>query len=405
MAVTSPPGLLKILNEFGRDSVNFSSGSGSTTTPIGTRQVHVEVWGAGGGGGAGTTGNWPYNPSGEPIFGPGGGGGAYATAVIDVDATSTTPITYTVGQGGAGQAQPNEGSSTPRAADGEPSSVTVGATTVTANGGEGAVSWLTQSDPVGSGAFNIFNQEVGTGGSPNGNNGEPGDAGQIGGSGGAALASAYTVNGLSAWFGSSASGAGGTGGTGGSSGQFTSGSAGANGLIIVRYIGNVADNNLTAFYRAGTFVPNASPNTAIATSGNLSIASFNGAALNVVAGSQPNTPTPPQPDPIEPDQVTVTISTTLGTGGTAISTNPGGAVQFTPGGNATINISNFGTSAQAPPTLTSNTCGSTGLIVEQTPGFEWTYTFPVPSSNCALQFRAGEETGGGGNGGIAPNST
>lgn len=299
-AITSPAGLLKILTEFGRDAVNFSSaGIDSTTAPTGTRLVLVEVWGAGGGGGGGTTGNWPFNPSGEPIFGPGGGGGAYACQVID-PVSGGTSISYTVGSGGSGQAQPNEGSSTPRAGSGGTSSITVGATTVSANGGQGAVSWLTESSP-GDG-YDTFNQEVGSGGSPNGNSGAVGQVGGLGGEGGAALSSSYTVNGLNAWFGSSAAGGGGFGGFGGGSGggNFSAGSAGSNGFIRVYYIGNVSVNNLTAFYRNGLFVPDASPNTAILTSDNISIASFVGAELLPACGSTSPTPTPPTAPPIAP---------------------------------------------------------------------------------------------------------
>lgn len=297
MTVTSPAGLLKIMSEFGRVATVLSSpGSSSVTAPTGTRLVLAEVWGAGGGGGAGTTSNWTYAPSGEPIFGPGGGGGAYACNVYSSVSGGTT-VSYTVGSGGSGQAQPNQGSSTPRANSGGSSSVTIGGTTTTANGGQGAVSWLTESQS-GQG-FDIFNQDVGDGGSPNGNPGNVGVTGGTGGGGGAALSSAYTVNGLSNWFGTSSAGAGGNGGSTGG-GTFTAGFSGSSGLVVLYFIGDVDPDNLTDFYRGGTFVPNASPNTGIATAGNISISSFVGAELNPACGSPPPSPPPPTSPPVVP---------------------------------------------------------------------------------------------------------
>lgn len=386
MTVTSPAGLLKIMSEFGRTSTVISTpGSGSVTAPTGTRIVLAEAWGAGGGGGAGTTGSWPYAPSGEPIFGPGGGGGAYACNVYSSVSGGTT-VSYTVGSGGSGQVQPNQGSSTPRAGNGGLSSVTISGTTITANGGQGAVGWLTEGDVIGNpGVYNVFNQEAGSGGSPNGNPGENGVLGG-GGGGGDALDSAYNVNGISSWFGSNSAGQGGQGGTGSTGGDpaFSEGLDGFDGLVVLYFIGNVDPDNLTDFYRNGTFVPDASPNTGIATAGNISISSFVGAKLEPECGPVPSSPSTPPPSTTltvinNPVSYTVDFDQSPSGNPFSITANPSG-------GSGSYTYS-WTVSPTNDITLTNTTQQTVNVSVQQTAiGIPYTIT-------CTVNDGSGTATG------------
>jgi hypothetical protein len=81
-------GLLTVQNSFAADCVNGVNFA-SCTVPPGVNSVLVEVWGAGAGGSRGSDGT-----------GGGGGGGSYCAARFSV--TPGSPLTLTIGVGGAG---------------------------------------------------------------------------------------------------------------------------------------------------------------------------------------------------------------------------------------------------------------------------------------------------------------
>jgi hypothetical protein len=384
MTVTSPAGLLKIMSEFGREipsTVISTVGSSNFTAPTGTRLVVAEVWGGGGGGGAGTTGNWPYNPSGEPLFGPGGGGGGYNCGIYTVSGSTT--VSYTVGGGGSGQVQPNSGGATnsPRAGSGGTSSVTINGVTTQATGGQGAVSWLTEGDPIGNpGVENVFNQEVGSGGTPKGNPGNLGGIDQTppSGEGGEELSSSYTVNGLFAWFdGTYSAGEGGRGAVGNGSGFFSAGQNGFGGLVVIYFIGDVDPNRLTDFYSGGTYVPNASPNTGIATTGNILISTFVNSAL--VPAYDPDDV--PDPDPTPPPSTTLTVINNPVSYTVDFNQNPTGT-PFNITANASGGSGSYTYSWTVVPTnditLTNTTQQTVTVDVDSTAiGFSYTITCTV----------------------------
>ena len=106
-----------ISSSYGQVTETFTV-DGSWTVPAGVTRVTIQVWGAGGGGAGGDSGN--------EDGGGGGGGGGYSTSV-DVVVVPGAVHAYTVGQGGNGGNDQQDGF------DGEASTM-LG---VTANGGAG----------------------------------------------------------------------------------------------------------------------------------------------------------------------------------------------------------------------------------------------------------------------------
>jgi len=201
-------------------------GSGNLTTGASTNTIKVRLQGAGasgGGGAAGGTGS---------AAGGGGGAGGYAEKTFTV--SPSTAYAYVVGAGGAAPAAGNNPGN-----DGNASTFTVGATTVTAQGGK-----------AGGGSLNKTTNQAIAGGAPapistNGDvngSGQPRDAGRTL----AAAVSCSGAGGSSAFGGGGVSGIGqtagnagvgyGSGGSGGgvvSGGAATAGALGQDGIIVV----------------------------------------------------------------------------------------------------------------------------------------------------------------------------
>jgi len=142
------------------NTIVYSTGS-SLTIPAGVTSVKAWAIGAGGGG-AGST-----NSDGTV----GGGGGAGGTAYFTAAVSQGNIITYTLGTGGAGGIDANNGSS------GGNTTATISGTTITGNGGAGG-EFNTDTDAAG-GLFS-----GGDGGSAGGDGkGAAGDEGGAGGGG------------------------------------------------------------------------------------------------------------------------------------------------------------------------------------------------------------------------------
>lgn len=187
--------------------------TGNWTPPTNVYLIEYRVWGAGGGGGAATSGG---------AAGAGGGAGAYAEGTLAV--TPGTPISMTVGVGGAGATSGSPG--------GNGSSSSIGSSVVCGGGTGGASTSSGSASPGGNGGS-------ATGGAINlsGNGGEPGQVQSgpgvyQGGSGGDCPLGGS--GGAGAIAGANPGGTPGGGGSGG--GPLINGSAGANGLIIIKWL-------------------------------------------------------------------------------------------------------------------------------------------------------------------------
>jgi hypothetical protein len=221
-----------------------STGAQSYTIIAGTVYVEVEMWGAGGGGGRGNVvsgrGGTTHHAAG------GGGGGAYVKHQVRIaDLRLSDTLNFTVGAGGAGDTNSNQGG----VAGGDTSIDTHKRSTttitsfssITAGGAEGGQSqglWAGATYNGDAGVAtngNITNTNGTDGGarpSSSGSNtaGAAGGAGANGGAGGAAGSTSVQI--------SSMDGAvPGGGGGGGASNDNKNGGAGANGKVIVRVYG------------------------------------------------------------------------------------------------------------------------------------------------------------------------
>ena len=181
--------------------------NGKWTCPAGVYVVQVEVIGAGGGGGG-------SNNTG----GGGGGGGGYSMAIVPV--TPATQYTFAIGVGGTGgTAAPTSGTA------GGNSTITIGATVLTANGGGLGVN----SGAGGAGGAG----GTASGGTVNttGGAGQNQPGGLIGGNGGKSEPAGVSATGDAAiGEAGSTQGAGGAGG-----GNVNVGGDGAHGAIIFRW--------------------------------------------------------------------------------------------------------------------------------------------------------------------------
>lgn len=183
------------------------AGGGTWTAPAGVKCVEIELIGGGGGGGGNNGGG---------SNGGGGGGGGYTRALVAV--TSGTSYTYAIGAGGTAGAIGGGGA-------GGNSSMTIGATSLVANGGSGG-------DGDGGGGAG------GAGGTASG-----GDINSTGGTGGAAGGAIGGVGGIVTPIGISAAGSASTtvgitgqhSGAGGSGAVNANGGAGADGALIIRW--------------------------------------------------------------------------------------------------------------------------------------------------------------------------
>jgi hypothetical protein len=196
---------LLILCFFGLNSYSQTSAfttSGSWLCPQGVTSIQVEAYGGGGGGGYGG----PTNK-----YGGGGGGGGGYSKLISVTVVPGTTYTITVGTGGIAGASANGG-------NGNPSTATFGATTITAAGGNGGKSYANG----GNGGIG------GVGANATGGTGGTGTTGGSGGGGGAAGTTGNGGNGALVTVGTAGGGAiAGAGGTGTSS-NANPGNAGGN---------------------------------------------------------------------------------------------------------------------------------------------------------------------------------
>jgi len=184
----------------------LSPGSAPFTTPgtytwtVPANVTTINVLAVGGGGGGGGGGFLTTNGSGG-----GGGGGGQVTTVNSISVNAGDSTTVVVGSGGSAGAYTDPGS------NGGISSVTINATTYSANGGRGGLAW-----------------SPGTGGLAGGSGGSDGGTGSQatgGGKGGTTLVSSY--------------GTGGSGG-GGPKGKnwIAAGTAGTRGEVLITYATN-----------------------------------------------------------------------------------------------------------------------------------------------------------------------
>lgn len=156
------------IHGFSQTTDTFTT-TGSWTVPAGVTSVTVEIWGAGGGGGGSNS---------NGIGGSGGGSGAYSTRTVTVSPGANIP--FTIGTGGAaGVAAGGNG------AAGGNSSITIGGSTLTANGGTGGQGNAGTSGTGGTasgGTTNIpgNNGTVGGASGGNGGNAPNGGTGGIG---------------------------------------------------------------------------------------------------------------------------------------------------------------------------------------------------------------------------------
>jgi hypothetical protein len=198
-----------------RQKVYLITSGTSWTAPIdfNTQANNVLIIG-GGGGGSGAS----QTPAGNSVAGCGGGGGG-ATKIVNANILAGVTYTVAIGAGGTSGAG-NNTSSLSQGGNGGTTSMTIGGTTYSANGGTGGQSNVTGSVRI-----------AGTGGTGTTNNGGNGAIGGIGttpysnaggGGGGSGGNQGNGANGGSCTLASGSSGSG--GGGGGSSG----GTAGAN---------------------------------------------------------------------------------------------------------------------------------------------------------------------------------
>jgi len=179
--------------------------SGTFTVPNGVTSVEVEVWGGGGG---------SMDSSGAGVFTNGGGGGGYSRERIHGLVPGAT-VTVTVGAGGTASASGVVGGTGGTSSFGSYCSATggVGSSITIGNGANAG---------AGSGGDLNLNGGLGGGAIPSVNAGNGGDAAGGGGSGG--------------WGGQSVSNAGVVpGGGAGGAGAGLVGSAGAAGMVVVRW--------------------------------------------------------------------------------------------------------------------------------------------------------------------------
>lgn len=234
---------------------NFTSNGAiqNFTVPLSVTSVTVEVWGGGGGGGGGNV----------TTARGGGGGGAYARTSVAV--TSGTVYNLVVGQGGVGTSNPGGTGGTSNFYLG----ATVYAQAVGGNGGNGTAAGAGGIGTSGIGTVRNSGGAGGTG-STNGAGGGGGGSAGAGGAGGAAGNGAGTTGagGIGGIAGATAAGfnpgaAGGTGGTrsndnavagtvpgGGGGGKGSNlgtavGGVGGNGRVVITYIINYIDLNVT----------------------------------------------------------------------------------------------------------------------------------------------------------------
>jgi hypothetical protein len=194
-------------------TVTLTPGSGQWTPPAGVTNVKVEVWGGGGGGG-GANGT-----STDDIdrAGGGGGGGAYMGTSTNLTVVPGTPYNYTVGAGGAKGEGDDAGDID--GADGGQSTITIGGTTLTADGGGGGLTGdgADATGGAGAGAAETSpdnGHTVNAGG--NGSAGDDGGSPNGGGGGGSAGSGANGGNASQATGGTAGTGGGVVGGAGAS---------------------------------------------------------------------------------------------------------------------------------------------------------------------------------------------
>ena len=215
---------------FGQSSYidNTPGGATSFTVPFGVTSITVDIWGGGGAGGGSTN-----NDSG----GSGGGSGGYSSRVFTVTPNQT--INYTTGVGGTG--------GTGTGGDGTKSTITIGATTLTANGGSGG--------GRNEGAFGIGG--TATGGTTNtaGNNGATGTT--TGNKGGDAPAGGAGGAGISNNDGNPGEAPGGGGGGGEEGGWFFNaiGGNGGDGGIKITFTCSTIPITATEGFNLSTNLP------------------------------------------------------------------------------------------------------------------------------------------------------
>ena len=256
-----------------------SAGSGTFTGPQNSPAVNVQTWG----GGSGGTGGYPgtINSVTSGLGGPGGSGGEWA-AEINVPTTQGTSYSYTVGAGSAGSASGDH-----KGTAGGTTTITIGAKTVTAHGGQpfsgslnlsvsgsdiSSVTW--EAGSGGTGSSNAFHENGGYGSSNVDTSGPGSEAGMGGGASGGTSSSggfqpALTQTGADAVPGGGPGGdggddtptsgnvpaagpGGGGGGGGGTASTADPGGAGHDGMLKISWIipgsgGFVPDSNVMRF--------------------------------------------------------------------------------------------------------------------------------------------------------------
>ena len=280
--------------------VNTISQTGSCTWPVPTGVTSADVLGVGGGGG----GAGGYNPGSPDVSGGGGGGAGGSFQAASYPLTPGNSISITVGAGGTGGASSSSASARDSTQGGQGLSTTFGSVTGGGGGAGGYTSSNLQNGLPGTAGgggggatyhWNAYNAGTGGTGSSvtvggttftgvNGGAGSiyvsgSGNAGAGGGRTSATSASNATpgsgidsyYTGTLTTYGRGGIGYGSTGwsaglsaqgiGYGGNGGQYaTGGTAGGDGLIVVRYAGvninsfSLSPSNISAVYRTASTI-------------------------------------------------------------------------------------------------------------------------------------------------------
>ncbi len=238
---------------------NYTGSAQTFTVPFGVTSVTVQAWGAGGGGAGGNT---------NTARG-GGGGGAYSRGTRAV--TSGQVYNITIGQGGAGTGNPgstggdsffsfsgtnivlakggNGGNGTAGGTGGQASAglpATGGTRTSGGNGGTGSTNGGGGGGSAGTGGNGGTGSNGSTGSGGNGGtagSGTGGSPGAVGGSGG--TRSGFFIYAAGAGNSGIVPGSGGGGRSSGTGNSTTNGGTGASGRIIITYVVNSVELQVT----------------------------------------------------------------------------------------------------------------------------------------------------------------
>ncbi|MCE3279059.1 MAG: hypothetical protein K0S44_1250 [Bacteroidetes bacterium] len=336
--------------------------TGTWTCPASITSINVQCWGAGGGGG--------YGGAANNDGGGGGGGGAY-TLSNSVTVVPGNTYNITVGLGGSGGI-----STSINGVNGGASSGVFGATTVTANPGQGGIGYPTSTGGAG-GTAGTFVGGSGANGSGSLSGGGGGGAGSTGAGGNASGVTAGTgtsVGGGNGGAGTSANSAAGgngssVGGGGGGGTKTSNGGNGADGQVIITYtIPPCAGTPAAGTASASTTSAFCSTNSTLTLSGHTNLtgitiqwqSSPDGSIWSNIAGATSAT-------------YSATAITTTTYYRTIVTCSNGGATATSNTVTVTISTPNGGTAAATPSTICLGATTALSLSGHTTTGvtYQW----------------------------------